>query len=508
MGGTTIPDTVSISSGVLDPNLANNSSSVTVTVGSTTAAALAVADSASPTIVQASGNITYSPVVSNIGGTTTSVITFTGEDPCQHYLRLHDAPKRLDRKLLHDTVERIHHVHLFRRLGGWLRRRLRVDGDGECRDRDWHPTHRLGHCYGRTGGTGTASATTTVAATSGASLLVTDLVSPTSQAPLGIITFYPVVTNIGGAATSAATFTETVPSNTTLVSMTPPSGWLCGTPSGGTITCTNPSGVAVGSSGTFALVLTVNSGTASGTQISDAAQATATTGGTSSASAKAIVETANSADLAVVIKAAATVQAGSTILYTNVVTNNGYSASSGATLTLPIPANTSYASSTPPPGWTCGQAGGNVVCAASSAMAANTSVTIPITLTVSPSATGSIAATATVSATTLDPVSSNNSSAVITSIVGGTATLALSTTAPPTVFGRQQYYLHEYRHQQRGREHIEHDTDRACSGKHHVSVVRTSSRLDVYVCTFSLGGAMHQQLRHSAGQPASPSRLR
>jgi uncharacterized repeat protein (TIGR01451 family) len=431
-GGTTIPDTVSVSSGVPDPNLANNNASITTTVGSTTTAALLVTDSVSPTVVQSSGTITYSPVVRNIGGQTTSAVTFTEKVPANTTFVSMTPPAGWTGGNCTTPSGGILTCTYSGGLTASYSGTFTLIVTANSGTAIGTPLTDLATASATTGGTSSANATTTVAATSGASLLVTDSVSPTSQAPSANITFYPVVANVGGAATSSATFTETVPATATFVSITPPTGWLCGALSGATVTCTNASGVPVGTSGAFALVLTVKAGTANGTLISDSASATATTGGTSSASASAIVESASAADLAVVTTAPATVQPGNTILYTNTVTNNGYSASSGATLTLPIPANTAYQSVTAPSGWTCSHAT-SVVCAAASTMAANTSVIIPITLTVSSGATGSITATATVSESTSDPVSTNNSSTVVSTIMAGTATLGITTTAPTWV---------------------------------------------------------------------------
>ena len=95
--GTAVNDSVVVSSGVPDPNLANNTASIMATVGSTTAAALMVTDSVSPTVVQASGTVTYSPVVRNIGGADHVGRHVHRECPRKHDLRFHDTPQRLER---------------------------------------------------------------------------------------------------------------------------------------------------------------------------------------------------------------------------------------------------------------------------------------------------------------------------------------------------------------------------------------------------------------------------
>ena len=74
------------------------------------------------------------------------------------------------------------------------------------------------------------------------------------------ITYAITVTNNGPAAAATVTLTDTLPANTTFVSISAASGWGFLAPSGGTEKCTNPS-VAAGTNGTFTMVLKVNAGT-------------------------------------------------------------------------------------------------------------------------------------------------------------------------------------------------------------------------------------------------------
>jgi uncharacterized repeat protein (TIGR01451 family) len=243
--------------------------------------------------------------------------------------------------------------------------------------------------------------------------------------PSGALTYSPVVSNVGGATTTVVTFTEKVPANTTFVSMTPPavggitwSGANCATPSGGTITCTSSAGLTSGYSGTFALKVTANSGDATGTQLTDLASATAASGGTSSASATSTV--AGAATLGLSTTAPSTVAAGNNIIYTNVVTNGGPGATSSTTLTVPIPANTTYQSSAPPAGWTCAyiSSPSEVQCTDSSGLPSGASVSIPVMVTtLSTTAAGTIIT---------DPTT-------VTATTGGTANSSASTTVNPSV---------------------------------------------------------------------------
>src|SRR6185436_11230669 len=93
------------------------------------------------------------------------------------------------------------------------------------------------------------------------------------------LTYTQTVSNLSTSATTGTvTFSQSLPNNTTFVSMTPPSGWTCTTPSvgasSGTITCTTNGGVFLGGNTTtsaFTLVVTVTPTTVDGTTITDTA---------------------------------------------------------------------------------------------------------------------------------------------------------------------------------------------------------------------------------------------
>ena len=117
-----------------------------------------------------------------------------------------------------------------------------------------------------------ATATTVVGGT-GPNLTVTDTASPNPVQAGANITYTQVVTNTGSSAITNGTFSESTPTNTTFVSITPPAGWTCtGFPIG---PCTNPS-VPAGATGTFTVVYKVNAGTANGTVITDTVTVNAT----------------------------------------------------------------------------------------------------------------------------------------------------------------------------------------------------------------------------------------
>jgi len=262
----------------------------------------------------------------------------------------------------------------------------------------------------------TASASTVVGTTAAAELTVTNSASPNPVVAGNNITYTQVVTNTGSvAATGPATFNESTPTNTTLVSITPPAGWTCGV--GFPPLCTNPS-VAAGSSGTFTVVYTVNAGTASGTVITDTATVNATNQafGPNSATATDVVATAVQADLALTtVGTPATVIPGNNITYTQTVTNNGPAAASSVNFTEAIPANTTFVSVSAPAGWTC-VITASVTCS-DPTLAAGASADIIVVVNVAPTVVvATITANSSISATTIDPNSANNSTTVTTNV--------------------------------------------------------------------------------------------
>jgi len=259
-----------------------------------------------------------------------------------------------------------------------------------------------------------ASASTVVGATAAAELTVTNSASPNPVVAGNNITYTQVVTNTGSVAATGATFNETTPTNTTLVSITPPAGWTCALfpPQ-----CTNPS-VAAGSSGTFTAIYTVNAGTASGTVITDTTTVNAANQafGPNSATATDVVATGVQADLALTtVGTPATVIPGNNITYTHTVTNNGPASASAVNFTEAIPANTTFASVSAPAGWTC-VITASVTCT-DPTLAAGVSADIIVVVNVAPTVVvATITANSSISATTADPNAANNSTTVVTNV--------------------------------------------------------------------------------------------
>ena len=181
----------------------------------------------------------------------------------------------------------------------------------------------------------TASDTANVV--SSADMSVTDAGLPNPVATGANITYTQVVTNNGPSAADNATVVASIPANTTLASIVAPAGWSCvNTAVGatGNVVCTNANMAAL-ASGTFSLVVKVTAGTANGTVISGTvsvgSSAIDPTSANNTASVRTIVG-GTGPNLSVTNVASPNpVQAGGTITYTQVVTNTGTTAVTGAT---------------------------------------------------------------------------------------------------------------------------------------------------------------------------------
>jgi uncharacterized repeat protein (TIGR01451 family) len=278
----------------------------------------------------------------------------------------------------------------------------------------------------------TSSTTTTTPVATACDLAVTDSGAPSPVTAGANITYTQVVTNSGPSNCSTATFTESIPANTTFVSLTPvPAGWTCTT--AGSISCSNPS-VAPGSTSTFPVVVTVAAGTAANTIITDIDTVTTTTHDTNlnnnTAAVSIAVASATQADLSVTNSASPNpVIAGSNITYTQTVTNGGPASATAVSFTETLPANTTSVSLSGPGTWSCNL--GSLTCTIAS-LTANSTATFTLVLKVNTNtASGStITQTDSVSSATSDPNPGNNNAS--TSVqVADSADLSVTNTASP-----------------------------------------------------------------------------
>jgi uncharacterized repeat protein (TIGR01451 family) len=293
---------------------------------------------------------------------------------------------------------------------------------------------------------GGSNATATITVSTPA-LSVTGSGAPNPVATGAQITYTETVTN-NSATTAAvgATLTQSTPANTTFVSATPPGTWTCGTVPAvgatGTITCTATGTMAALASVNFTIIVAVNSGAPGGATITNSPVTVSETGtNPGTPNNISISTTVQGADLSMTqVASAPAVAPGSTITYTETVSNNGPNAATGAVLYQQTPSNTTFASVTPPTGWTCTSpavgATGQVICTAAANLASattTTAFTYVVTVNAATAAGTTIVNSADVTSQTTDPVSSNNTTTTSVLVeITGDSDLAVSMTAAPT----------------------------------------------------------------------------
>ena len=294
----------------------------------------------------------------------------------------------------------------------------------------------------------TAVATATAAATvQTPDLSVGETAAPNPVATGANITYTETVTNNTASDAGGATLTQTTPAGTLFRSVTAPANWTCGTrpPVGGTgsIICTANANFPGSSNAVFTVVVSVSPEAAVGSTITNSVTVSETgtdpNPGNDTATASVQVQ---GADLSMTQVASATAIApGATITYTETVTNAGPNAATNAVLYQQTPVNTTFASITPPAGWTCGtQPGvggtGTVLCTANAAMNPSTTTgnfVYVVTVNAAAAAGTSIVNSADVTSQTSDSNASNN--ATTTSVlveITGDADLSLAMSAQPT----------------------------------------------------------------------------
>jgi uncharacterized repeat protein (TIGR01451 family) len=243
--------------------------------------------------------------------------------------------------------------------------------------------------------------------------------TPAGSAVAGADLAYLIdVHNNGPTAAENVTVSDTLPSNTTFVSITGSGGFTCtGT---GPVVCTNP---LMSEGATALLTLTVhlaptlaqgasitNSVSVSSSKTPDPVPANNNASVTSTVSTKADVSVAKTGPSDPV--------AGANASYSISASNDGPSVARNVTVSDTIPAGTSFQSLTAPAGWSCaapsvGTAGPTPISCTRADLAPGVSAVFTLVLRLSPSATegSQLCNTATVSTTTSDPHLADNSSA-------------------------------------------------------------------------------------------------
>jgi uncharacterized repeat protein (TIGR01451 family) len=435
--GTTITDTDLGTTTTRDTNTTDNSATVNIAVASGTQADLSVTNSGSPNPVSAGNNITYTQSVSNNGPATanapvmtetlpanTSAVSLTG--PAGWTCVLATLTCTDTTTMAATTTANFTFVVKVNTIVAQGSTITQTDSVSST-------------TVDPNGSNNSATVNTQVG--SSADLAITNTASPIPVLANTHITYTQVVTNNGPSAAPSVTLTDVLPANTTSVSLTGPPGWTCTL---ATLICTNPS-LAPGAPATITYIVNVNSGTTSGTAINETASVASSVTDpnltNNSATAADVVATATQADLITTNSPSATsVTAGSSVTYTQAVTNNGPAVTNaGMTFTQTTPPNTTFQSMTPPAGWTCGTVPpvggtGTITCTLAGTLAVNGTATFSLVLQVAaatPSRTN-ITDTATATAGNMPPgITTNTASATVVVASANSADMAIVKTGSP-----------------------------------------------------------------------------
>jgi uncharacterized repeat protein (TIGR01451 family) len=263
--------------------------------------------------------------------------------------------------------------------------------------------------------------------------------------PGGNITWTMVVKNNGPGVSTAGVY-DSVPTNTTFVSVSASAGWGCSAPAVGAVAGTNFScttaSFANGATATVTLVVTVLAATPTGTVINNTANAN---GGlpnpnpnAATASSNVLVASATQADLSVTTSDSPDpVIVGNNITYAQTVTNNGPATATTNTFTDVIPTGTTFVSLTPPAGWSCSTpavgSAGTVTCTIASLASGATAsfpLVVQVATTTAPGTT--ITNSPTIASSTSDPNSANNTATTATIVASPSqADVTMTKTATP-----------------------------------------------------------------------------
>jgi uncharacterized repeat protein (TIGR01451 family) len=416
---TQITDVDAITSGTNDPNLSNNNAAVTTIVGFSTEANLSVTNTATPNPVADGSNITYSQIVTNNGPAAAANVSFTETLPANTTFFSMATPAGWscsDPAVGSPGTITCTIASLAAGATATFAPVLKVTA-GTASGTPITDTDNVSSTTPDPNPTSNSATVTVLVASAGqADLAVAVSASPNPVLVANNVTFAQKVTNNGPAAATTDVFTETIPANTSFVSLGTPVGWICTTPAvgatTGTITC-NAGTDASGTVSSFPLVVKVVSGTAPGTVISTNSSVSSATSDpnltnnsapTCAAvpSACTVVASPTQADVAIVKTASPEpVDEGTNLVYTLTVTNNGPAIAQGVTVSDPLPNAVTFCTSISPTcpslstvsttQGTCAQSGGTVSCTLGSiTVGGQVTITINVNATTFSSPSGTV----------------------------------------------------------------------------------------------------------------------
>jgi len=256
------------------------------------------------------------------------------------------------------------------------------------------------------------SSTATTTITTSADLVITKT-APGATLPNSDLTYTITTNNNGPSDALTVTVSDTLPANTTFVSINP-SIYSCTTPavgSTGAVVCTRASIAAI-TTQVITLVVHTSSSLA-GTISNTATISSATTDPNPANNTSTAVSSSNATDLAIT-KASAAPPAINQIAFSVTVTNNGPNPATTVTMTDAVPAGTTFVSEsqTAGPAFLCTNPAvggtGTVSCTIAS-LAASTSATFKLVFQPTAISSSPISNTASVTSATVDTNPANNS---------------------------------------------------------------------------------------------------
>ena len=272
----------------------------------------------------------------------------------------------------------------------------------------------------------TAGTTTTVTASADLGIVKT---GPATVVAAGSVGYQLTVGNSGPSDAASVTVTDTLPAGVTFVSASG-TGWACSNTGNVSVTCTR----ATIAAGTTAPVITlVVTAPAQGTVLSNTATVSSTTADPDPTdnTATATTTVTASADLSITKTGPATVVAAGSVAYTLTVANAGPSDATAVSVTDTLPAGVTFVSAAGT-GWACSNAGNVSVTCTLPTLATGTSAPV-ITVTVTaPAQAATLTDTATVTSATADPDPANDTDSATTGVTAS-ADLAITKTGPATV---------------------------------------------------------------------------
>lgn len=287
-------------------------------------------------------------------------------------------------------------------------------------------------------GDNTATTTTTVNSTADLSMALTATPDPATAG--SNLSYLATLTNNGPADAQAATITLPVPAGTSLVSATPSAGGSCNAVS--PVVCTWAGTTAAATDRVATIVVQVDPAQTAPLSATASASTTTTDPVPGNDSATATTTVTAEADLSMTLTASPDpVTAGTNLSYTATITNAGPSNAVDATISLPLPAGTSFVSASPSAGGSCGT-GSPVVCTWAGATAPLATHSADIVVLVAPSQTAALSAMATASSATADPVPGNNSATAATAVVvSSDLSISLADSPDPVTAGTNLTYV-------------------------------------------------------------------